>query len=79
MKPDEALAEVRRDLSAAFGESLADKILASVLSAARMAPDGCTADDFAQLIGLLGKDDRVVGMLGEFGVRDRMRRWEKLV
>ena len=79
MTPNEALAEVRKDLSSAFGEALADKILASAQSAARTPADGFDASHFALLLEMLCKDDRMVGMLGELGVRDRMKRWEKLL
>jgi hypothetical protein len=79
MSPDEVLAEVRKDLSLAFGEALADKILASAQSAARMPSEGFDASQVALLLETLGKDERVIGMLGEFGVKDRMKRWEQLL
>jgi hypothetical protein len=79
MSLDEALAEVRKDLSSAFGEALADKILASAQSAAQMPSKGFDAAQFTLLLETLGKDDRVIGMLGELGVKDRMKRWKKLL
>lgn len=79
MNPREALGEVRKDLATAFGEDLAERILAGALNAAR-APEGdLDRGTYARVTQSLSKDERVIGMFGELSVRDKLSRWEKLV
>ena len=77
MRPLDALHEVRKDLVAAFGESLANQLIetAGTLSPGEE-PD---AASFRELVATLCKDARVQGLFGELGVRDKLSHWEKLV
>ncbi len=78
MTTREALREVQKDLATAFGEDLAKRIVAGVMNAVR-APEGdLDRQKYAEVVKLLAKDDRVIGMFGEFTVRDKLSRWEKL-
>ena len=77
MSPQEALEEVRKDLMQAFGSALA----ARIIDASRSMPsqEEIDIDSYRAAIASLCKDERVLGMFGELGVKDKRQRWEKLV
>jgi aminoglycoside/choline kinase family phosphotransferase len=76
MSTQEALDEVRKDLIAAFGETLAGRIMDAARCTQQGAPDNAA---FKAVVESLCRDERVLGMFGELGVRDKKNRWEKLV
>jgi len=77
MTPGEALDEVRKDLSQAFGDALSARILDAARTAAKAAEVDTAS--YKNVIDWLCKDERVLGMFGELGVRDKQSRWGKLV
>lgn len=79
MNSREALEEVQKDLATAFGEDLAKRIVAGALNTVHAPEGGLDRLKYAEVVRLLCKDDRVIGMFGEFTVRDKLSRWEKLV
>lgn len=79
MKPHEALEEVRKDLTVSFGEGLAARLLLMARATAGAPIVGLDKTKYVELLKTLCGDERVVGMLGEFGAREKQTHWEKLV
>ena len=79
MKPHEALEEIRKDLAVSFGEGLAARIIISARSNAQAPVIGLDRAKYVEMVRMVCKDERVVGMLGELGVKDRKAKWETLV
>jgi hypothetical protein len=77
MTPQEALQEVRKDLTQAFGDALAARIMNAADDRPQKEEIGAAA--YRDVISALCKDERVMGMFGELGVKDKQQRWEKLV
>jgi hypothetical protein len=77
MNPLEALDEVRKDLTHAFGDALATRIMDAACNTAPR--EELNAASYRDLIASLCRDERVRGMFGELGVKDKQQRWEKLV
>lgn len=78
MKPAEALEEVKRELDSLFGKGLMGAIMVSARNKSKAPALGMTKEHFDKLIDEICKDDRVVGMLGAAGSRQKLVRWKKL-
>ena len=76
MTPQEALEEVRKDLTQAFGDALAARIMNAACD--RLLKEEIGTAAYRDVISSLCKDERVLGMFGELGVIDKQQRWEKL-
>lgn len=76
MTPQEALEEVRKDLTQAFGDALAARIMNA--AGDRLPKEEIGAVVYREVVSALCKDERVLGMFGELGVKDKQQRWEKL-
>ena len=77
MTPREALNEVLKDLTQAFGDSLAARIVDSAQSGSQ--EKELDAASYLNVIKALCKDERIQGMFGELGVKDKQKRWETLI
>jgi hypothetical protein len=79
MTPREALAKIAKDLSAAFGDGLAARIMSSARSAVQAPDRDLGRLQYVEVVRALCKDERVIGMLGELTVREKRSLWEQLV
>jgi len=71
--------EVKRSLEESFGAGLAARIIFSARDAANAPIIGMTREKALDLIRAVCADSRVREMWGDFGVRERLSRWEKLI
>jgi len=79
MTPNEALEEILKDLSASFGDGLAARIVMSARSNVQAPETGFNRVQYAEVVATLCKDPRVIGMLGELGVGEKKKRWERFI
>ncbi len=74
-----AMDEVRRSLQESFGAGLAARILFSAMDAVNASIIGMTREKFIDLVRAVCCDARVKEMWGDFGVKEKLSRWERLV
>lgn len=79
MKPHEALDTILKDLSISFGDGLAARIIMSARSNVQAPVIGLDKVKYAEVVHTLCRDARVIGMLGELGVKEKLSHWEQLV
>ncbi len=76
MKAHEVLNKiVKKALVDAFGESMAASILMSARTAAGAPILNISREDLRQILDAMSRDERVVSMWDNAGVRDRIREW----
>lgn len=78
MKPAEALEEIKKELETVFGKGLMGAIMLSARSKSKAPVLGLTKEQFDKFVDEICKDERVVGMLGAAGSRQKLIRWKKL-
>lgn len=71
--------EVKRNLEESFGAGLAARILFSARDAVNAPIIGMTREKLLDLVRAVCADSRVKEMWGDFGVKEKLIRWEKLV
>ena len=79
MKPHEAIDYLQKDLSVSFGDGLATQIMMSARSTAQAPVISLDKAQYTEIVHKVCKDPRVVGMLGELTVREKLVLWEQLV
>jgi len=79
MKPHEALNQILKDLSLSFGDGLAARIVMKARSDAQAPIIGLDEVQYTEIVRVLCRDLRVIGMLGELTVGEKQSQWEKLV
>ncbi len=70
--------EVKKTLEDSFGAGMAARILLAAREAID-APVILSKDKVIDLVRAICADDRVKQLWGDFGVRERLARWEKLL
>ena len=79
MKPSEALTEVKNDLTTSFGDGLTARIIFNARDITKASIFGLDKNKYIELIKTIASDDRVKGMWGDFGAKEKYSKWEKLV
>lgn len=79
MKPSDALSEVRKDLTEAFGEGLTARILFNARDTVGAPVIGLEKGKFIEIVRAVSADERVKGMWGDFGAKEKLKKWETLV
>lgn len=79
MDPFNALTEVKKDLVVSFGEGLSARIIFTARAAVGAELGTMDREKYLALIKSVGKDDRLQKLWGDFGVKDKLAKWEKLV
>jgi hypothetical protein len=74
-----AMDEVRKSLDESFGAGMAARILFSAMDAVNAPVIGLTREKLLDLANAICSDSRVKEMWGDFGVKEKLIRWEKLV
>lgn len=74
-----AMNEIKRSLEESFGAGLAARILFSARDAAKAPIIEITREKFLDLVRAICSDNKVKEMWGDFGVRERLSRWERLI
>jgi len=73
-----AIDEIKRNLEESFGAGLAARILFSARDTVNAPIIGMTREKFLDLVRAICSDARVKEMWGDFGVKQKLMRWEKL-
>lgn len=74
-----AMDEIKKSLEESFGAGMAARILFSARDAVKAPIIGITREKFLDLVRAVCADSRVKEMWGDFGVKERLSRWEKIV
>jgi len=78
MIPAEALQEVKKELEIIFGKGLAGLIMINARKKANP-PAVMKAEHFIGYVDEIGSDERIVGMIGAAGTKQKLANWKKLV
>lgn len=73
-----AVQEVKKELEATFGNTLAASIIAIARTKANAPLIGMTKQNFCDLVDAICGDNRVQSMLGGAGANERSGKWKKL-
>lgn len=79
MKPSEAMDEVKKELESLFGKGLMGVIIITARNKSKAPIVGMTKEQFDKLADEVCRDERVVGMLGGAGSKQKLVKWKKLV
>lgn len=79
MGPQEAMDEVKKELESLFGKGLMGVIIISARNKSKAPIVGMSREHFEKLAEEVCCDQRVVGMLGVAGSKQKLTKWKKLV
>lgn len=79
MTVTEAMDEIKKEMESLFGKGLVGIIMINARSKAKAPVIGMTKEHFDSIVEQICGDDRVVGMLGAAGSRQKLGKWKKLV
>ena len=78
MTPSEAMSEIKKELENVFGKGLTGIIMISARKVTN-SPAIMKREHYLALVQHLGMDERVVGMLGAAGAKQKSDNWKKLL
>jgi len=79
MTVNQAMDETKKEMEGLFGKGLVGIIMLNARNKSKAPIIGMTPSHYEQMLEQICSDERVVGMLGAAGSRQRLLKWKKLI